>query len=123
MDVSVPVFQNDITGQDIQPPSNQPSHLTKTSRPKTSHTTIERRYRTNLNARILALRRAVPALRILEKSIPDGGITQGKGLTGASAPKSEYNDVINERGFVDGVKAAKKNSKGVVLGKAVEYIK
>lgn len=31
--------------------------------------------------------------------------------------------MVNERGYVDGVKAAKKNSKGVVLGKAVEYIK
>ncbi|KAJ3576316.1 hypothetical protein NP233_g513 [Leucocoprinus birnbaumii] len=36
------------------------------ARPKTSHTTIERRYRTNLNARIQSLRMAVPALRVLE---------------------------------------------------------
>jgi Helix-loop-helix DNA-binding domain len=114
---------------------------TKTGRSKTSHTTIERRYRTNLNARILALRRAVPALRILEKNTTTQ--TQGKGLTGATAPRWDFgelssrrpsfevceptnlrkDDVVNERGFVDGVKAARKNSKGVVLGKAVEYIK
>lgn len=111
------------TNPDIQSFQSQPLHLTKTGRPKTSHTTIERRYRTNLNSRILALRRAVPALRILERTISEGGITQGKGLTGATAPKAEFNDVINERGYVDGVKAAKKNSKGVVLGKAVEYIR
>ncbi|KAF8906757.1 hypothetical protein CPB84DRAFT_362584 [Gymnopilus junonius] len=39
---------------------------TASARPKTSHTTIERRYRTNLNARIQSLRMAVPALRVLE---------------------------------------------------------
>jgi hypothetical protein len=36
-------------------------------RPKTSRTTIERRYRMNLNARIQGLRMAVPALRVLEE--------------------------------------------------------
>ena len=35
-------------------------------RPKTSHTTIERRYRINLNVPIQSLRMAVPALRVLE---------------------------------------------------------
>ncbi|KAK0445251.1 hypothetical protein EV421DRAFT_2034711 [Armillaria borealis] len=39
-----------------------PSTIIMSSRPKTSHTTIERRYRTNLNARIQSLRVAVPAL-------------------------------------------------------------
>ncbi|KAJ7718155.1 hypothetical protein B0H16DRAFT_1797830 [Mycena metata] len=38
------------------------------SRPKTSHTTIERRYRTNLNARIQSLRQAVPALRVVDRA-------------------------------------------------------
>lgn len=72
-------------------------------RPKTSHTTIERRYRTNLNARIVALRHAVPALRILDKTqFPD--------------------EKVDERGYVDGVKAARKASKGNILGKAAEYI-
>ncbi|GJJ07701.1 hypothetical protein Clacol_001906 [Clathrus columnatus] len=123
VNTNVPVLQETHTEPIIHSLPSQPPQLTKAGRPKTSHTTIERRYRTNLNARILALRRAVPALRILERNIPDSGITQGKGLTGASAPKSEFNDIVNERGYVDGVKAAKKNSKGVVLGKAVEYIK
>lgn len=129
-------------------PSPFPTTLTKGGRPKTSHTTIERRYRTNLNARILALKRAVPALRILEKANgasanANAVATQGKGMTGACVSKWDFSecvcatvrdeancplpfisdDVVNERGYVDGVKAAKKNSKGVVLGKAVEYIK
>lgn len=32
-------------------------------------------------------------------------------------------DIIDERGFVDGVKVARKCSKANVLGKAVEYIR
>lgn len=77
-------------------------------RPKTSHTTIERRYRTNLNARITGLKHAVPALRVLE--LKNGG-------------PSPYNDVVDSRGFVDGVKVARKMSKANVLGKATEYIR
>lgn len=77
-------------------------------RPKTSHTTIERRYRTNLNARITGLRQAVPALRVLE--LKDG-------------MPSPYNDVVDSRGFVDGVKVARKMSKANILGKATEYIR
>jgi hypothetical protein len=92
-------------------------------RPKTSHTTIERRYRTNLNARIQSLKDAVPALRVLE--------TKEKAKKGQDSPeaeseekpeKSAWNDIVDERGFVDGVKVARKISKANVLGKAAEYI-
>ncbi|KAF8632891.1 hypothetical protein AX17_004737 [Amanita inopinata Kibby_2008] len=107
------------------------------SRPKTSHTTIERRYRTNLNARIQSLRMAVPALRVLEdknssdgkkiKRAVKGGMTV-KGVPGATGiitpgEGGTVIDVIDERGYVDGVKVARKCSKANVLGKAVEYIK
>lgn len=105
-------------------------------RPKTSHTTIERRYRTNLNARIQSLRMAVPALRVLEdregsngkkikKNIKGGVIVKGGGIgIGVeSAEDGSIVDVIDERGFVDGVKVARKCSKANVLGKAVEYIR
>lgn len=78
-------------------------------RPKTSHTTIERRYRTNLNARITGLKQAVPALRVLEAKV--------------NAQENPYGDVVDSRGFVDGVKVARKMSKANVLGKAAEYIK
>ncbi|KAI0305157.1 hypothetical protein B0F90DRAFT_1701784 [Multifurca ochricompacta] len=89
-------------------------------RPKTSHTTIERRYRTNLNARIQSLKDAVPALRVLEnkekvKKSPDADLEE-------KGEKLVWNDVVDERGFVDGVKAARKISKANVLGKAAEYI-
>ena len=92
-------------------------------RPKTSHTTIERRYRTNLNARIQSLKDAVPALRVLEN--------KEKAKKGQDSPEAEleeklekpsWNDIVDERGFVDGVKVARKISKANVLGKATEYI-
>lgn len=91
-------------------------------RPKTSHTTIERRYRTNLNARIQSLKDAVPALRVLEnkekvKKDQDSPETESEKLE-----KPSWEDIVDERGFVDGVKVARKISKANVLGKATEYI-
>ncbi|KAH9941125.1 uncharacterized protein BXZ73DRAFT_42084 [Epithele typhae] len=88
----------------LQPAPTQ----TVIGRPKTSHTTIERRYRTNLNARITGLKQSVPALRVLEVK--------------AGVP-SPWNDVVDSRGFVDGVKVARKMSKANILGKATEYIR
>ncbi|PCH44728.1 hypothetical protein WOLCODRAFT_139190 [Wolfiporia cocos MD-104 SS10] len=86
----------------------QPLMQSVIGRPKTSHTTIERRYRTNLNARITGLKQAVPALRVLEAKV-----------TGQPNP---WGDDVDARGFVDGVKVARKMSKANVLGKAAEYI-
>ncbi|KAJ6486697.1 hypothetical protein C8R45DRAFT_902713 [Mycena sanguinolenta] len=85
------------------------------SRPKTSHTTIERRYRTNLNARIQSLRQAVPALRVVDRA---AAIKAGEPPVDA-----DTEDIVDARGFVDGVKVARKCSKANVLGKAVEYIR
>lgn len=87
-------------------------------RPKTSHTTIERRYRTNLNARIQSLRQAVPALRVLEEKNK-----KGKKEGESEGGEKSYLDIVDERGFADGVKVARKGSKANVLGKAVEYIR
>jgi hypothetical protein len=92
-------------------------------RPKTSHTTIERRYRTNLNARIQSLKDAVPALRVLEtKEKPKKGHDSPEAESEEKPEKPAWNDIVDERGFVDGVKAARKISKANVLGKAAEYI-
>ena len=93
-------------------------------RRKTSHTTIERRYRTNLNTRTQSLKDAVPALRVLESKerakkgqhSPEGPEPDEK------LERSAWDDIIDGRGFVDGVKVARKISKGIVLGKAAEYI-
>ncbi|KAH8830111.1 hypothetical protein DL96DRAFT_1783553 [Flagelloscypha sp. PMI_526] len=78
-----------------------------------------------------ALRMAVPALRVLEEkeaSVGGPGKKGGKGkLSGRvgvikqTAPAD--GDVVDERGFIDGVKVARKVSKANVLGKAVEYIR
>ncbi|KZV86655.1 hypothetical protein EXIGLDRAFT_774409 [Exidia glandulosa HHB12029] len=76
------------------------------ARPKTSHTATEQKYRKGLEARIIALRTAIPATRILD----------------ANPEPPCYAD---ERGYVDGVKAVRRGSKvtkGIVLAKAVEYI-
>ncbi|KAJ7598666.1 hypothetical protein C8J56DRAFT_1020398 [Mycena floridula] len=119
------------------PPANfaQPQNNAGIPRPKTSHTTIERRYRTNLNARIQSLRMAVPALRVLENHAELGTNSGGGGRkVKVKAPASrkikkegeeeeEEMDIVDERGFVDGVKVARKCSKANVLGKAVEYIR
>lgn len=113
-------------------PTPTTTTTTAGGRPKTSHTTIERRYRTNLNARIQSLRMAVPALRVLEdrdggngkkikKNLKDGVYLKGAGI-GIDGANGTV-DVIDERGFVDGVKVARKCSKANVLGKAVEYIR
>ncbi|KAH6905342.1 hypothetical protein BKA70DRAFT_1402659 [Coprinopsis sp. MPI-PUGE-AT-0042] len=115
------------------PVSAMPPLTGISGRPKTSHTTIERRYRTNLNARIQSLRMAVPALRVLEdrdggngkkikKNLKDGVYLKGAGI-GIDTEDGTTVDVIDERGFVDGVKVARKCSKANVLGKAVEYIR
>ena len=76
---------------------------------------------------------AVPALRVLE----EGGGKKGKGgkgkkgdevgvelgVEGGEGEAGDTVDVVDERGFVDGVKVARKCSKANVLGKAVEYIR
>ncbi|KAG6917610.1 hypothetical protein DXG01_001841 [Tephrocybe rancida] len=92
-------------------------------RPKTSHTTIERRYRTNLNARIQSLRMAVPALRVVDDREGGKKRAPNKVLVSGDPLKAGGEDVVDERGFVDGVKVARKCSKANVLGKAVEYIR
>ncbi|KAJ7718164.1 hypothetical protein B0H16DRAFT_1700756 [Mycena metata] len=100
-----------------RPPSVPPTPATPVqtvtqSRPKTSHTTIERHYRTNINARIQSLRQAVPALRVVGRA---AAIKAGELYPSGDA--SDLENHINARGFVDGVKIVCKCSK------AVEYIR
>lgn len=115
-----PQAQSDASGSPPPPPVP--------GRTKTSHTTIERRYRTNLNARIQSLRAAVPALRVLEikpgNRVGNLAIKAGTRRAGVNVePGLEEEDVIDERGYIDGVKVARKGSKANVLGKATEYIR
>ena len=74
---------------------------------KKTHNAIERRYRSNINDRIAALRDVVPALREL-RPVP-------------RSRKRRRNNVTEEE-IVDGVSAATKLNKATVLGKATEYI-
>lgn len=62
-----------------------------------------------MNARITNLKQSVPALRVLEARL------NGK--------DTSLNDIVDERGFVDGVKVGRKMSKANILGKATEYIR
>jgi hypothetical protein len=61
----------------------------------------------------------VPALRVLEDKNKKG---KTEGESDYECQKSSI-DVVDERGFIDGVKVARKGSKANVLGKAVEYIR
>ncbi|PWZ01973.1 hypothetical protein BCV70DRAFT_157545 [Testicularia cyperi] len=76
---------------------------------KVAHNAIERRYRNNINDRIAALRRAVPALReIRPRKTPSG---------------RKSRKALQEEDLVDGVPAATKLNKATILGKATDYIK
>lgn len=66
---------------------------------KSSHNMIEKRYRTNINDKIKALRDSVPALRVLVESGDD-----------------DFDDL-------EGLQPAKKLNKATILSKATEYIK
>ncbi|KAH3686403.1 hypothetical protein WICPIJ_002582 [Wickerhamomyces pijperi] len=82
-------------------------HVTKSGKvkkEKSSHNMIEKRYRTNINDKINALRDSVPALRIL--------VHEGS--------EDDYADDNDE---LDGLQPAKKLNKATILSKATEYIK
>lgn len=82
-----------------QKPKNTTNKVTKPKKDKTSHNMIEKKYRTNINLKIVALRDAVPALRIAAGS---------KDVTVAD---------------LEGLTPALKLNKASVLTKATEYIK
>ncbi|ESZ97913.1 hypothetical protein SBOR_1712 [Sclerotinia borealis F-4128] len=71
---------------------------------KTAHNMIEKRYRTNLNDKIAALRDSVPSLRIMQKS-------------------ARGEDTADDREELQGLTPAHKLNKATVLSKATEYIR
>lgn len=90
----------ELKDDDYKPKAMTTSKITKPKgKDKTSHNMIEKKYRTNINSKILALRDAVPSLRIAAGS-KDVSIADLEGLTPAS-----------------------KLNKASVLTKATEYIK
>lgn len=66
---------------------------------KSSHNMIEKKYRTNINDKIVALRDSVPALRVLVESGDE------------------------DQDDLEGLQPAKKLNKATILSKATEYIK
>lgn len=71
---------------------------------KTAHNMIEKRYRTNLNDKIAALRDSVPSLRVMSR--PNGG-----------------NEEDDDPEDLEGLTPAHKLNKATVLSKATEYIR
>ena len=65
-----------------QPPKKTAAKVTKPKKDKLSHNMIEKKYRTNINLKIVALRDAVPALRIAAGS-KDVTVADLEGLTPA----------------------------------------
>ncbi|CAI6084897.1 unnamed protein product [Clonostachys chloroleuca] len=79
---------------------------------KTTHNMIEKRYRTNLNDKIAALRDAVPSLRIMAHRVErDGGDMDEADAMAAAEAES-----------MGGLPPAHKLNKATVLSKATEYI-
>ncbi|WYZ37949.1 hypothetical protein EsH8_II_001455 [Colletotrichum jinshuiense] len=87
----------DVDDDDDEDDENQPVK-------KTAHNMIEKRYRTNLNDKIAALRDSVPSLRIMTKS-------------------ARGEDTTEDREELHGLTPAHKLNKATVLSKATEYIR
>ena len=58
----------------------------------------------------------------IKKNVKGGIVVKGFGICIIESEDCSVVDVIDERGFVDGVKVAQKRSKANVLGTAMEYI-
>lgn len=79
--------------------SSDKNKISKPKKNKATHNVIEKKYRTNINTKITALRDSVPALRMAA---------------------GDANTTIND---LDGLSPAAKVNKAIVLTKATEYIK
>ncbi|KAL5534009.1 hypothetical protein ACEPAG_469 [Sanghuangporus baumii] len=111
-----------------QAASPSPSIISTNSRTKLSHCAVERRYRTNMRQHIKSLREIVPALRVLElksgNRISNLSFKPGTRRAGIdTAMVGEGEDVIDERGYIDGVKVARNGSKTTAILKTIEYIR
>lgn len=84
---------------------------------------IEKRYRTNLNDKIAALRDAVPSLRLMvhrmERDGLSGALVAGEGIMMDDA---DISSLEAEQHLLGGLAPAHKLNKATVLSKATEYI-
>ncbi|KXH41555.1 helix-loop-helix DNA-binding domain-containing protein [Colletotrichum salicis] len=90
-----------------EPPARRTKHAEPSKNP---HNMIEKRYRVNINEKIIALRDAVPSLRC---------VVQQTENPHATAESDEAFDVVEELG---GLMPARKLNKATILSKATEYI-
>lgn len=105
--------------KDDSGPTTKPASL---GPKKTAHNMIEKRYRTNLNDKIAALRDSVPALRVMVHRL------EHTDDTGASNLDINIMDEIKAEAGVEGdedlggLTPAHKLNKATILSKATEYI-
>ena len=83
---------------------------------KTAHNMIEKRYRTNLNDKIAALRDSVPSLRVMVHKLE---ASQNGG--GGSGEEADAEEMMWEEDL-GGLAPAHKLNKATILSKATEYI-
>lgn len=103
-----PVLANPKKRKSSESEDSDAGHVAKKDKPapmkKTAHNMIEKRYRTNLNDKIAALRDSVPSLRVMSR--PNGG-----------------NEEDDDPEDLEGLTPAHKLNKATVLSKATEYIR
>lgn len=90
---------------------------------KSSHNLIEKKYRTNINSKIIELRNCVPALRIL---VAKNGNHRTRSTGNEVEETDDYyegNGYSDDEEKLDGLKPAKKLNKATILSKASEYIR
>lgn len=90
---------------------------------KSSHNLIEKKYRTNINSKIIELRNCVPALRIL---VAKNGNHRTNSINNEAEDNDDYyegNGYSDDEEKLDGLKPAKKLNKATILAKASEYIR
>ncbi|GME92686.1 unnamed protein product [Ambrosiozyma monospora] len=91
---------------------------------KSSHNLIEKKYRTNINSKIIDLRNCVPALRIvISKNRGHRTSTVNEGGEEQFDDDYEGNGYSDDERKLDGLKPAKKLNKATILSKATEYIR
>ncbi len=89
---------------------------------KSSHNLIEKKYRTNINSKIIELRNCVPSLRIL---VAKNGNHRTRNIGNEVEETDDYYEgdgYSDDEIKLDGLKPAKKLNKATILSKASEYI-